>query len=192
MRRLIIIIVCSFLLLLFIGSPLRQIYAPVKYRELVKYYAAKYNMDWLLVSSIVYHESRYKHKAVSNKGAIGLMQIMPDTGSEIARKLGWQDYSGEYLFRPIVNLEFGCYYFSRLLKEFNNDVKLALAAYNSGKGNVYRCFSAYEGAFGGSSQKGMLGYPDIQKYLYPETRRYAARVNNTYRLLKLFDKIWRL
>lgn len=171
MRRYIILVIAIFFLLLFIGSPLRQIYAPFRYRELVKYYAEKYSLDWLLVCSIIYHESRFRYKAESNKGARGLMQIMPETGYEIARKLGLEDFSIDNLFKPRINLEFGCYYFSSLIKEFNNDIRLALAAYNAGKGTVYR-----------------LNYSD----LYPETRRYVSRVNSTYRLLVLLNKIWRL
>lgn len=183
MRRYVILFIAVFLLLLFIGSPLRQIYAPIKYRELVKHFSDKYNLDWLLVTSIIFHESRFRYKAVSNKGAIGLMQIMPETGFEIAKKLGWKDFSAENLFRPIVNLEFGCYYFSRLLKEFNNDTRLALAAYNSGKGSIYRL---------NNWKKDSVSYLDIYRFLYPETRRYVNRVNSTYRLLKMLNKVWRL
>jgi soluble lytic murein transglycosylase len=187
MRRYIVIGVSLLILFLILGSPLRQVYAPLKYRELVKHFAEKYNLDWLLVSAIVYHESRFRCNIVSNKGAIGLMQIMPDTGAEIAKKLKWQDYSEDSLFRPIINLEFGCFYFSKLLKEFNNDIRLALAAYNAGKGTVYKCYAANNSSFSAGS-----GYPDIQKYLFPETRHYVRKINNTYRLLKILDKFWHL
>jgi soluble lytic murein transglycosylase len=187
MRRYVIIGVALFIIFLIVGSPLRHIYAPVKYRELVKHFAGKYNLDWLLVSSIVYHESRFRYNAVSNKGAIGLMQIMPDTGSEIARKLKFLDFSTDNLYRPLVNLEFGCYYFSKLLKEFNNDIRLALAAYNAGKGTVYKCISLNDNPLSTGR-----GYPDIKKYLKGETRHYVRNVNNTYRLLKVLDKFWHL
>lgn len=180
MRRYIILVICVFFLLLFMGSPLRQIYAPFRYRELVRHYAEKYNLDWLLVCSIIYHESRFRYRAESNKGARGLMQIMPETGYEIARKLGLEDFSADSLFKPRINLEFGCYYFSRLLREFDGDIRLALAAYNAGMGSVYRYYSRTS------------GYVDIYKYLYPETRHYVNKVNSTYRLLVLLNKIWRL
>lgn len=192
MRRYIVIITAGFLLFLLMASPLRQIYAPVRYRELLKHYADKYNLDWRLVSSIVYHESRFRYKAVSNKGAVGLMQIMPETGREIARKLGWQDFSLENLFSPIVNLEFGCYYFNCLLKEFNNDTRMALAAYNAGKGTIYKCYSARNSGLNSVAGAGVAGYPDIKNYLCPETRNYVNGVNNTYKLLKLLDKVWKL
>jgi len=190
MRRYIVIISASILFFITITIPMRQILAPQRYRELVKYYAGKYSIDWLLVSALVFHESRFKYNAKSNKGARGLMQIMPQTGAEIARKIAWQGYSDNSLFRPMVNLEFGCYYLSNLLKEFHNDSSLALAAYNAGKGNVYKFANMIERnqAFPGSS----ITYPDIRKYVYPETKQYVSRVNTTYMLLKTLDRIWRL
>lgn len=194
MRRYIILAIATFFLLLLIFSPLRQVYAPFRYRGLIKHYAEIYNLDWLLVSSIIYHESRFRHWAESNKGARGLMQIMPETGFEIAKKLGWQDFSIDSLFKPRINLEMGCYYFNSLIREFNNDIRIALAAYNAGKGTVYRCYSRgnYNLSYPTTASIRSTGYPDIQKYLYPETRRYVSRVNNSYRLLKLLDKVWRL
>lgn len=193
MRRYIIIVISLFFLLLLIGSPLRRIYAPFRYRELVKYYANSYNLDWLLVSSIVYHESRFRYNAESNKGARGLMQIMPDTGFELAQKLGLKEFSVDKLFKPTVNLELGCCYFSGLVKEFNNDIRLALAAYNAGKGSIYRYYPKNKGDLSyPSNNTRILEYPDIHKYLYPETRRYVSRVSGTYRLLKLMDKVWKI
>lgn len=193
MRRYLIIVISAFFLLIFMGSPLRQVYAPFKYRELVKYYSQKYNLDWLLVASIIFHESRFKYRAESNKGARGLMQIMPETGFEIAKKLNWQDFENINLFKPMVNLEMGCYYFSDLLRLFNNDTRIALAAYNAGKGSIYRYYSkSKENLSYPSKDSPGLSYPDIQKYLYPETRRYVSRVTGTYRLLKMLNKVWRL
>lgn len=213
MRRYIIIVISAFILLLLVASPMRKALAPFRYRELVKYYAEKNGLDWLLVSSIIYHESKFRYLAESKKGARGLMQIMPKTGFEIAKKMGLKDFSSDYLFRPRINIEIGCFYFNGLLREFNNDIRLALAAYNAGKGSVYRCYTLYKtdsimpiSGFSKDdlsypSTKGgpladtlinVLGYTDIQKYLYPETRCYVSRVNNTYRLLKLLDKVWRL
>lgn len=193
MRRYIIIAISLFFLLLFIVTPLRQVYAPIRYRGLVKYYAQEYGVDWLLVSSIIYHESRFRYKAISNKGACGLMQIMPGTALEIARKLGWQDFALNNIFRPRVNLELGCYYLKTLLREFNGDTKLALAAYNAGRGSIYKAYCWNKGNLSYPSTKDCIyRYSDIQKYLPKQTRIYVSRVDSTYRLLKMFDKIWRL
>lgn len=193
MRRYIILVIALFFLLLFIGSPLRQIYAPYKYRGLVKHYAEKYSLDWLLVASIIYHESRFRYWAESKRGARGLMQVMPETGQEIAKKLGWQNFSADDLFKPKVNLEMGCYYFSRMFMEFNNDTRIALAAYNAGKGSIYRSFSSNKNNLSyPTNYKMTQGYPDIYKYLYPETRQYVNRVMCTYKLLKMMNRMWKL
>lgn len=192
MRRYLVIVISIFFLLLFIGSPLRRVYAPYRYRELVKYYSEKYGLDWLLVTSIIFHESRFRYWAESKKGARGLMQIMPETGFEIAKKLGWEDFSSDNLFKPRINLEMGCFYFNELLRLFNNDIRIALAAYNSGKGSIYRYYSMNKQnlSYPASGSPG-LSYPDIQKYLYPETKKYVGRVNSTYRMLRLLNRVWR-
>lgn len=191
MKKYIILVILVFILLLYIASPLRQRYSPFRYRGLIKHYAEKHDIDWLLVSSIIYHESRFRSKAESNKGARGLMQIMPGTGSELAEKLGWKNFSSDNLFSPKVNLELGCYFLNRLLKEFNNDINLALTAYNAGSGSIYKWYSAKKGNLSYPSES-PVKYNDIQEYLYPETRRYVNKVNGTYRLLKMLNKAWKL
>jgi len=72
-------------------------------------------------------ESGYNSKAVSNKGARGLMQLMPST----AEMLGVEDY-----YHPEHNINAGVKYFKQLLDQFDGNVKLALAAYNAGSGRV--------------------------------------------------------
>ena len=191
MKKYFVLILAGAVLVLLAISPVRQIYAPFKYRKLIKDYAAKYGLDWLLVASIVYHESRFKDKARSSKGACGLMQIMPATAEELARKMGWERFSTSELFQPRKNLELGCYYFSGLLAEFGGSTRLALTAYNAGTGNVFKWYGFSKK---GSSRPppGEIEYTDIAGYLYPETRCYVDKVTNTYRLLKLMNRVWRL
>jgi soluble lytic murein transglycosylase-like protein len=74
-------------------------------------------------------ESRYNVKAVSKKGASGLMQLMPET----AKRYGVAD-----IFDPLQNIRAGAQYLRDLLKMFNNDMRLALAAYNAGENAVVR------------------------------------------------------
>lgn len=191
MKKYLIFVSVLFILLLFIGAPVRQVYAPFKYRSLVKEYAQKYNLDWLLVASIIYHESRFRPRAVSPKGACGLMQIMPDTAEEVANKLGWEKVSLEDFFNPRINLELGCWYFHNILKEFDGEPKLALAAYNAGRGIIYRWWNQKQGNLAYPSNN-KPKYSDISKQLYPETKRYVQKVYGTYRLLKTLDKVWRI
>jgi hypothetical protein len=94
-----------------------------------------------LIKAVIWQESRGNPKAVSPKGATGKMQIMPATGREIARKLGYKE--GEYdLKDPAISLEFGTFYLNEQLKKYG-DEGLALAAYNAGPGQVDKWVKKY-------------------------------------------------
>ena len=110
---------------------------PVAYTDLIKTYAAEYALDPYLVQSIMRCESSNDPGAVSDVGAIGLMQIMPDTGTWIAHKLDLDDvYTQDMLYDPESNLEFGCWYLHFLSGRFHGNRKLMIAAYNAGHGSV--------------------------------------------------------
>ena len=89
--------------------------------------AGRYEMDPALIKAIIMAESGYNPKAVSKRGAKGLMQLMPIT----AKSLGVED-----IFDPVHNINAGVVYFKKLLNQFEGDVKLALAAYNAGSKKV--------------------------------------------------------
>lgn len=89
--------------------------------------ATEYEIDPALIKSIIWAESSFNPKAVSKKGAMGLMQLMPET----ARALGIEDS-----LNPESNIDGGVRYFKKLLVKFKGDAKLALAAYNAGSRRV--------------------------------------------------------
>ncbi|MGB5992565.1 MAG: lytic transglycosylase domain-containing protein [Desulfobacterales bacterium] len=89
--------------------------------------ASHHQIDPALIKAIIMAESGYNTKAVSKKGAKGLMQLMPGT----AQSLGVED-----IFNPHQNITGGVQYFKQMVNRFNGDVKLALAAYNAGSRNV--------------------------------------------------------
>lgn len=112
-------------------------YYPVAYTEQIRQYAEEYELDPYLVQSIMRCESSNDPDAVSDAGAIGLMQIMPDTGVWIAHKLDLDAvYTQEMLYDPDVNIEFGCWYLRFLNGRFNGNTKQIIAAYNAGHGSV--------------------------------------------------------
>lgn len=120
------------------------------YGDLIRSTAQRYQVDSLLLASMVEAESGFNPYAMSPQGALGLMQIMPETANP---------YSVDDLLEPAVNIDLGARYLARLLREFDGDVTLALAGYNSGPGNVRR--------FGGMPP-------------FRETRDYVDRVLSRY------------
>ena len=99
----------------------------IRYDRMVNEVANTYGLESALLHAVISVESRYSPKAVSKKGAAGLMQLMP----VIARRYGVADP-----LDPVQNLHGGAKYLRDLMKKFNNDRSLALAAYNAGEGAV--------------------------------------------------------
>jgi soluble lytic murein transglycosylase len=139
---------------------------PVYYQDLIRELADEYGYDPLLQFALVRQESLFESFIASHVGAQGLSQVMPATGEDIARSLGWPDFSKEDLYLPYVGLAFGAYYLDRQLETFDGDVYAALSAYNAGPGNAARWVAAAPHD------------PDL--YLetvdYPETRTYIERI----------------
>ncbi len=110
---------------------------PVAYTELIEKYADQYELDPYLVQSIMRCESSNNPTAVSDAGAIGLMQIMPDTGEWIAHKIDPElAYSLDMLEDPEHSIEYGCWYLNFLSNRFAGNVMEMVAAYNAGHGSV--------------------------------------------------------
>ena len=110
---------------------------PTAYTELIQQYAEQYELDPFLVQSIMRCESSNDPTVVSEAGAIGLMQIMPDTATWIAHKLDLDSvYTQDMLYNPETSIEFGCWYLRFLSGRFNANVKQMVAAYNAGHGSV--------------------------------------------------------
>lgn len=103
-----------------------------KYNEIIVAAAKKFDVDAALVSAVIKAESDYNPRIVSNKGARGLMQLMPAT----AKRFGVTNS-----FDPEENIHAGTRYLRWLLKTFDGNADLAVAAYNAGEGNVWK----YEG-----------------------------------------------
>jgi soluble lytic murein transglycosylase len=121
----------------------------------VKRYAAHYNVPPELIAAFIDVESRWNQRAVSNKGAVGLMQLMPAT----AQRFGARDP-----FDPEQNIAAGTRYLTTLMWEFHGDMRLVAAAYYAGDRWVV---------------KKQLGYgPDVVAYVESVRRRYQQRMSS--------------
>ena len=140
---------------------------PWPFEETVFYYAHKNGVDPYLVASVINNESRFRAAAKSNRGAVGLMQLMPETATWIAKEMGVGPLAGEELVNPDTNIRLGCWYLSELLHEFQGNEVLALAAYNAGRGTVRQWMK--ENNWDASFQS-------VQDIPYQETRAYVGRV----------------
>lgn len=122
-----------------------------QYASLIDAAASKYSLDPALLHAVIRAESSYNPAAVSSKGAVGLMQLMPETASR---------YGVRDPYDPSENIEGGAKYLSDLIAMFQSDVRLAVAAYNAGENNVIK--------YGNK-------VPPFQ-----ETQAYVTRVLNYY------------
>lgn len=116
-------------------------YFPLEHKDLIKKYSEefsldKHGLDEQYVAAVICTESRFNEKAESRKGAVGLMQILPETGAWAAEKIGIDDYSEDSLWKPEVNIRIGCWYLAYLCDMFDDDLQKVFAAYNAGPSNV--------------------------------------------------------
>jgi hypothetical protein len=124
--------------------------AKARYRDLILASASRYRVDPDLITSIIASESNFDPRAISRRNARGLMQLLPET----AAHLGVKD-----IFDPAQNIEAGTHYLSDLLKQYNYNLVLTLAAYNAGPQSVQR-------------------YRSVPPYR--ETHSYINKVSRTY------------
>lgn len=121
------------------GDPplaLRRLSYPNLYTGLVAEYAGHYDLDPLLMLSLIRQESLFDPQARSSAGALGLAQIMPATGEWIASQIGPEDYRESLLLRPYLNLRYSAWFFELLVNLYDRDWIAALVAYNAGPGNL--------------------------------------------------------
>jgi soluble lytic murein transglycosylase len=108
---------------------------PLEYDHIVTGHAKNYDLDPALLAAVIYRESKFDANAKSSSGAIGLMQLLPDTAKGIALHTGGSQFEVADLWDPEINVRYGAFYLRRLLNKYGN-VRLALAAYNAGQANV--------------------------------------------------------
>ncbi len=150
---------------------------PLGEKETVIKYSNYYGLDSKMVFSIIKIESGFDANAKSSAGAVGLMQITPETGEYIAKLQGVQDYD---LINPKTNVNFGCFYIKYLLSRFN-DIQTVLCAYNAGEGNVSNWLKNQEYSKDGKT---------LYHIPFAETSNYIKKFHKTFaKYNKLYGKI---
>ncbi|MBI4617162.1 MAG: lytic transglycosylase domain-containing protein [Planctomycetes bacterium] len=134
------------------------------HREEIEAAAREFDLDPALVRAVVLAESGGKADARSSRGAIGLMQLVPDTARERAKELGLSDYD---LLDPAVNARLGSCHLAKLLALFDGNIALAVAAYNAGEKPVREW---------AERAPHLSGEEIVDAYAYDETRAYVRRV----------------
>ena len=150
-------------------------------QEIIFYYAQLNQVDPYLIAAVIKTESNFNNKAVSAKGALGLMQLMPDTAAWIANQMGKKDFKTQDLYNQETNIALGSWYLANLLKEFKGDTILVLASYNGGRGNVKEWLE----------NKHWNGeHNTLDQIPFPETRQFVRKVLWNYKMYNyLYDDL---
>ncbi|GMR13457.1 MAG: transglycosylase SLT domain-containing protein [Gemmatimonadota bacterium] len=124
------------------GGPLNlrllRVTYPFPYREIVEWEAAERGVDPILLAALIRQESGFSAVIRSSAGAIGLMQVMPETGRELARAEGFRDFTTSSLELPEINVHLGARFWIDMSRRFGDNVPLVLAAYNAGPSRARR------------------------------------------------------
>ncbi len=139
---------------------------PLTNASVIRQQAAEKHLDPALIAAVIYAETKFDPRS-SAAGALGLMQVMPQTAEYLARRSGATTFTIADLGTPQVNIAYGSYYLRYLLDEYHGNVIDALAAYNGGESNVDLWVAAAH------AQGHSLAVGDIP---FPETRAYVAKV----------------
>lgn len=134
---------------------------PLAHVDAINSAATKNRLDPALVAAVIYEESRFRDDVSSHQGAVGLMQVLPSTAQEIARKTGGTAFVAADLTDPRVNILYGCYYLRELLDLYGGSKVAAVAAYNAGQGNV----DAWLSTTGGKLTTGQIPFSETRAYV---------------------------
>ncbi len=177
-KKLIIFITIILIIFVFLGvfkNKILKIIYPKTYQEIISIYSEKYGVDENLIFALIKSESNFNKEAISNKNAIGLMQIMEDTAKDIAKgdiEQITQGNTKEELLKVENNIQIGTKYLSILLERYENK-EVALAAYNAGIGTIDKWI-----------EKGIIKRDgtDIENIPYKETNNYVRKILRDYKI----------
>ena len=145
---------------------LREITLPLRHEDIIRQQAADKDLDPALIAAVIYQESKFRDQT-SSAGALGLMQLLPETAHFIATKTGGTRFTTEDLSTPQINIAYGSWYLRHLLDRYHGNKVLAIAAYNAGGTNV----DEWVADAGGEDE-----FDHTEDIPFPETRDYVRNV----------------
>ena len=164
-------IVSAIVFVLFLGVCSFNLMFPLRYESYIKEYSKAENLNATMVASLIKTESNFNKNAVSKKGAIGLMQILPATGKWICETYFDFEFDESMLYEPETNIKIGAKYLSYLFTKFDDEVAV-LACYNAGEGVVKNWIG----------ENKMLKQTQIQ---FEEKQKYVQKVQNCKKIYKI-------
>lgn len=184
-KRVLLLLFLGMLFLLFVQSQwLGRWMYPIAYEDEIRKYATQYDVDPLLVAAIIRVETNFQAGRESRKGAIGVMQLMPETATWAMEQLKMNNrWSLDELKNTAdPNILIGTWYLKSLHKQFNENWIAAIAAYNAGPGNVNKWIrnKVWDGSYDTAKQQ----------IPYGETKLYVQRVIHYYdKYKKIYPKM---
>jgi soluble lytic murein transglycosylase len=147
-------------------NAVQELTLPLKHEDIIRQQAVEKGLDPALIAAVIYQESKFRDRT-SSAGAKGLMQLMPTTAEFIARKSGGTAFQLRDLGTPQVNIAYGSWYLRYLIRHYDGNETLAVAAYNAGQDNVDRWVRRVGGPANFDAGR------DIP---FPETKHYVLSV----------------
>lgn len=154
---------------------------PIKYLEIIEAHRGDFEPAFIL--AVIHAESSFRPHVVSHRGAMGLMQIMEDTGLEMSRRMNMPLYNVDELFIPAYNIAIGSFYLNWLKSYLGDDMTLILSGYNAGPGRVREWL--LDERFSDD------GYT-LSFIPFPETRNYVQRVERNILIYEWLLRIYSL
>jgi soluble lytic murein transglycosylase len=165
-----VVVALALVAVLAIGGPrwLRRLYHPLQYESLIASESKAAGLDPYLVAAVINVESGFREDVTSEAGAVGLMQVIPSTAHAVASEAGLPErVTAQTLERPGTNVRVGTRYLAYLVKRYEGDTEMALAAYNAGMTNVDKWVADAK----------RTGTPFDEAIAFPATRHYVAEVD---------------
>ena len=160
-------------------APLMRRVYPLYLESAIASASQRYGVDPFLVCAVIDSESGWDEDAQSHRGAVGLMQLMPDTVDWAVENMGIENFSYANIEDPDVNIDIGCWVLNFLGEQFNDNPELMAAAYNAGSGNVTKWL-------------GDTKYSADGEYLdyipYKETNNYVRKILRNY---EIYQRIYK-